>query len=208
MQQSLSPFGGHTQKYWDRRYSLFSRWDEGILTDAEGLYSVKPEAFALEIAARLPGDTVLDAFCGIGGSAIGFARAGKRVITVDTEAARLDMARHNAALYGVEDLIEFIQGDILELYETLAFDALHIDPPWGGPDYYRKESFSWADFAPNPLGMIRPAIAAGKPVALGLPVNFSTAELDELPIVPLLEDAWDTTRVMFRTAYFLPPVEA
>jgi trimethylguanosine synthase len=204
MPRSVSPYGEPTQKYWDRRYELFSRWDDGIETDAEGLYSVKPEKFALEIASQLPGQTVLDAFCGIGGSAIAFARLGKRVISTDIDEKRLDLAHHNAAVYGVADRIEFICGDILEMFGRLSFDCLHIDPPWGGPDYYRQENFGWADFAPNPLAMIKKALAAGKPVAVGLPVNFSLSELGEVPADFSLEDAADTTRVLFRTAYFLP----
>ncbi|KAF0128079.1 MAG: hypothetical protein FD148_1881 [Methylocystaceae bacterium] len=65
-----NPFGEGAQKYWDRRYDLFSKWDEGIKTDEVGLFSVKPERFALEVGKLLTGHAVLDAFCGIGGSAI------------------------------------------------------------------------------------------------------------------------------------------
>jgi hypothetical protein len=34
------PFGEHLQKYWNKRYLYFSRFDDGIEIDAEGLYSV------------------------------------------------------------------------------------------------------------------------------------------------------------------------
>ena len=94
-----NPFGERAQKYWDRRYDLFSKWDEGVETDEVGLFSVKPERFALEIGNLLSGHAVLDAFCGIGGSAIGFARCGKRVIAVDIDRDRLSMAKRNAEIY-------------------------------------------------------------------------------------------------------------
>ena len=141
MPLSQSPFSAHTQKYWERRHTLFARWDEGIATDEEGLFSVKPEAFALETAHALHGNIILDAFCGIGGSAIGFTRAGKQVLSVDLHAGRLKMAHHNATLLGVAERITFIQGDILTLYDQLTFDALNLDPPWGGTDYDKKENF-------------------------------------------------------------------
>lgn len=205
-----SPFGERTQKYWDQRYSLFSKWDEGILTDEEGLFSVKPEAFAIEIAQLLRGHIVLDAFCGIGGSAIAFARCGKRVVAVDTDGIRLSMAKHNAAIYGVADNIEFLQGDVTilydNLYDNLSFDALNLDPPWGGPEYSKKSTFGWSDFSPNPLPLIKKAINAHINIAVGLPSNFSQSSLLELPGNIYIKEAHDKTRVLFKTMYFPPPI--
>ena len=199
-----NPFGERAQKYWDRRYDLFSKWDEGVETDEVGLFSVKPERFALEIGNLLSGHTVLDAFCGIGGSAIGFARCGKRVIAVDVDRDRLSMAKHNAAIYGVSESIEFIHADVMEAYPKLSFDALNIDPPWGGPEYFKKARFGWQDFSPNPLPLIREAISAGVAVAVGLPANFSPDELRELPAETVVRELRDATRVLFRTAYYPP----
>lgn len=71
------------QIYWDRRHLAFTRWDDGIQTDWQGLYSVKQEVLALQLAASSPGKIVLDAFCGIGGCAIAFAGSGKTVLAVD-----------------------------------------------------------------------------------------------------------------------------
>lgn len=206
MIDAQSPFGQHTQKYWDRRHELFSKWDDGVETDEVGLYSVKPERFALEIGRRLSGRIILDAFCGIGGSAIGFARCGKRVIAVDVDRDRLSMARRNAEIYGVSARIDFIHDDVMEAYRKLSFDALNIDPPWGGPDYAKKARFGWRDFAPNPLPLIQHAIRSGIPVAVGLPANFSDEELGALPGETVVRESRDATRVLFRTAYY-PPVE-
>lgn len=33
-------------KYWLQRYTLFSRFDEGVMMDEEGWYSVTPEVLA------------------------------------------------------------------------------------------------------------------------------------------------------------------
>ncbi len=93
----ICPFGPELQKYWDRRYFLFSAWDSGIQTDAEGIFSVKPESLAMTIAQTLPGQVVLDAFCGIGGSAIAFARMGKTVIAIDNHTGRIAMAKNNCS---------------------------------------------------------------------------------------------------------------
>ena len=205
MTSNDNPFGEAAQKYWDRRYELFSKWDEGVETDEVGLFSVKPERFALEVGNLLSGDAVLDAFCGIGGSAIGFARCGKRVMAVDVDRDRLSMAKHNAEIYGVSERIEFIHDDVMEAYPKLSFDALNIDPPWGGPEYFKKARFGWRDFLPNPLPLIRKAIHSRIAVAVGLPANFSADELRELPPETVVRESRDATRVLFRTAYY-PPV--
>jgi len=201
-----NPFGDGARKYWDRRYELFSKWDEGIATDEVGLFSVKPERFALEIGQLLSGAVVLDAFCGIGGSAIGFARCGKRVIAVDIDRDRLAMAKRNAVVYGVAQNIDFIHADVMQASQELSFDAINIDPPWGGPDYARKARFGWRDFSPNPLPLVRRAIGSGIAVAVGLPANFSEDELRELPPGTAVRESRDATRVLFRTAFY-PPVE-
>ena len=62
---------------------------------------------------------IVDAFAGVGGNAIQFAQTCDRVIAVELCAQRLELARHNAAVYGVADKIEFICQDFLEIAPTL-----------------------------------------------------------------------------------------
>ena len=46
-----NPDGEHdVRKYWSQRFRYFSRFDDGIKTDAQGLFSVTPEAIAHYIA--------------------------------------------------------------------------------------------------------------------------------------------------------------
>lgn len=199
---SVSPFGAKTQRYWDIRHSLFSRFDSGVKIDEEGLFSAKPEAIALHIARLLPGSTVLDAFCGVGGSAIGFARAGKRVLAVDTNAERIDMARHNAKLYGVEAQIDFVVGDCRALLESGSFDSVYLDPQWGGPDYYSLTSFTLAHFAPNGLELLNAAFSRTGNVAITIPKNFEWREFGLIDRSVFVERNMLGDRLLFRTAYF------
>ena len=163
--------------YWNKRHLKFSRWDEGIQADYQGLYSAKPEGHALQLAAHLPGQVVLDAFCGIGGCAIAFARSGKDVLAVEIDERRLEMARNNARIYGVESRITFIHGDVSELIGSLRYDAAFFDPPRGGPGHQKKAAFGWDDFSPNPLQLIRSAQGRCETLALSVPANFSVADL-------------------------------
>lgn len=49
------------------------------------------------------------------------------------------MAKHNAAIYGVADKIEFIVGDSIEILPTLKADVVFLSPPWGGMKYSRTQ---------------------------------------------------------------------
>ncbi|XP_077472373.1 trimethylguanosine synthase isoform X2 [Stigmatopora argus] len=133
-------------KYWAQRYRLFSRFDDGIKLDREGWFSVTPEKIAEHIALRVESSfsntqLIIDAFCGVGGNAIQFALMGKRVLAIDIDPVRLDLARHNASVYGVAHQIDFLQGDFLQLAPHLCGDVVFLSPPWGGPDYLTAEVF-------------------------------------------------------------------
>lgn len=120
------------RKYWVQRYRYFTLYDEGIQMDEEGWYSVTPERIAIHIAQRCASDVIIDAFCGVGGNAIQFALTCHRVIAIDIDPVRLNCARNNARIYGVEDRIEFICGDYMALIPRLKADVVFLSPPWGG----------------------------------------------------------------------------
>ncbi|KAJ0059293.1 hypothetical protein NL108_014407, partial [Boleophthalmus pectinirostris] len=111
-----------------------------------GWFSVTPERIAEHIAVRVwssfpSSRLVVDAFCGVGGNAIQFALSGNRVVAVDIDPVRIDLARHNAAVYGVAERVDFIQGDFLQLAPRLRGDVVFLSPPWGGPAYLSADVF-------------------------------------------------------------------
>ncbi|DAZ96301.1 TPA: hypothetical protein N0F65_008334 [Lagenidium giganteum] len=124
-------------KFWKQRYNLFYKYDEGILMDHEGWFSVTPQAIAEHIAARCTCDVIVDPFAGCGGNVIQLARTCKHVIAIDIDPEKIRMARHNAKIYGVADKIEWIVGNSLEILPTIRADAVFLSPPWGGMNYNR-----------------------------------------------------------------------
>lgn len=136
--------GERVAKYWRQRYSLFSKYDEGIELDEEGWFSVTPKAVAAR-HADLCGTAavVIDAFAGVGGNAIQFAAKcvisdsllsrsisvsffsclaafrGFHVIAVEIDSQRLDLARRNAEIYEAGGNIDFVAGDFLRLAPSL-----------------------------------------------------------------------------------------
>ena len=77
----------------------------------------------------------------MGGNAIQFAFTCERVIAIDIDPAKIELARHNARVYGVEDRIEFMVGSYFHLVPTLKPDVVFLSPPWGGPEYLGQEVF-------------------------------------------------------------------
>jgi trimethylguanosine synthase len=199
---SVSPFGPDVQKYWDRRYEYFSKFDEGIQIDREGLFSVMPEDAALALAERLNVSTIVDGFAGVGGSAIGFVRAGMSVTSIDIDADRLMMAANNGTVYGLRDRIAFVHGDFVEAALGIDAEAVHLDPPWGGPSYITKDSFDLADFRPDGNVLLVVSLARFDVVALRIPRNFSPNRLAELSQVCTVHDDYARGRLISRTMIF------
>ncbi|CAN6272348.1 unnamed protein product [Urochloa humidicola] len=113
-------------KYWAQRHCLFSLYDRGVRMDAEGWYSVTPESVAAAQAARAaPGDRVVDAFAGCGGNAIQFAARGCRVVAVEIDPRKAELAAHNARIYGVQDRIQFVVGDFYQLAPFLKVTIIY-----------------------------------------------------------------------------------
>ncbi|KAJ9674394.1 hypothetical protein PVL29_023757 [Vitis rotundifolia] len=128
-------------KYWWQRYLLFSKYDDGIKMDEEGWFSVTPEIIAKHHASRCGSGIIVDCFTGVGGNAIQFAQRSKHVIAIDIDPKKIEYAQHNAAIYGVDDRIDFIKGDSFLLASTLKADTVFLSPPWGGPDYAKVETY-------------------------------------------------------------------
>lgn len=198
------PFGPDMQRYWKKRYEYFFKFDAGIQTDAQGLYSVVPEAIAREQALLIKGVTVVDAFSGIGGACIALALAGKKVTTIEIDHDRLQMARHNATLYGVADKITFIEGDALHLLSDITADAVYLDPPWGGPMRRRSPPFLLHDFGVDGEALLRLAFVHFNEVLLKAPPNFDLHELVQFGIPYDVHDNIDHAdhRVISRTIIF------
>jgi trimethylguanosine synthase len=198
----VEPLSEDLNKHWLRRYEYFTRFDEGIQIDAEGLYSVVPEQTALEQAKLVKGGSVLDAFTGVGGNAIGFARYGKHVIAADHNERRLSMAVNNARVYGVDDSIEFHLCDALISLQEFQADAVYLDPPWGGLNYKDRGVFRLSDFQPSGHTLLRVAFRRFREILLRVPRTFSLEECDQLDREFSVHDDLSNGRLISRTVYF------
>jgi len=193
-------------KYWLQRYRLFSKFDEGIVLDREGWFSVTPEKIARHIAKRCRCDVIIDAFCGVGGNTIQFAFTCERVIAIDIDPKKIEMAKQNARVYGVEDRIEFIQGDFLQLAPTLTADIVYLSPPWGGPSYGTIDLFDLEkNIELNGYRVFEAAKKITSNIVYFLPRNVNVEQVislmdDKSPLE--LEQNFLNNRLKTITAYF------
>lgn len=199
---NICPFGEKLQKYWNKRYELFSRFDEGIQVDEQALFSITPEKNAIDHAKRLKNKIILDAFGCVGGNAIAFAQFCKKVYMIELDKNRIEMAKNNAQVYGVEDKIEFIQGDYFEEAPKVKADVVYLDPPWGGPEYKNIKEFKLDHFSPNGHKILDFAFKCFPQVVIRIPRNFDLNELKKYDREFEIVDDYMGEKLVTKTVYF------
>lgn len=197
-------------KYWAHRHSLFSLYDRGVRMDAEGWYSATPESVAaLQAARAAPGDLVVDAFAGCGGNSIQFAARGCYVVAVEIDPRKVELAAHNARVYGVEDRIEFVVGDFFRLAPSLKADLVFLSPPWGGPSYIQAPVYTLDMLKPKDgYATFHAAQKIAPNVIMFLPRTVDMSQVEELswlscpPLDFEIEESYVHHRLKGITAYF------
>jgi hypothetical protein len=88
------------------------KFSKPVFTCGDGLRFATPEVVGRYRAGRLKCSVLADISCGIGGQAVCFAKECGKVYGIDIDDERLECARRNAGVYGVDN-ITFIEGDAL-----------------------------------------------------------------------------------------------
>ncbi|ETI36818.1 hypothetical protein F441_16939, partial [Phytophthora nicotianae CJ01A1] len=169
-------------KFYLQRHTLFEKFEDGIQLDHESWYSVTPQVIAEHISKRLACDVVVDPFSGCGGNVIQLAMTCKQVIAIDIDPEKIRMAKHNAAIYGVADKIEFIVGNSIDILPNVKADAVFLSPPWGGVKYSRKH-FSLEEMlvkGVSGLDLFAKARQVTRNIAYYLPRGTPTKDLEAL----------------------------
>ncbi|KAL9627298.1 MAG: hypothetical protein Q9164_007645, partial [Protoblastenia rupestris] len=152
------------QKYYHQRYSIFSKYDDGIWMTEDAWFGVTPEPVANKIADHVAAAAgpekciLIDCFAGVGGNVIAFAQNERwtRVYAIEKDKATLECAKHNAEIYGVQEKISWYLGDCfevlrVELQELKKHSIIFASPPWGGPSYKSESIFDLFTMQPYTL---------------------------------------------------------
>lgn len=119
--------------YWDYRTAWFDNenlalhygyWDADTKTHSQAL--LNKNRILCEIAGIEPGQRVLDAGCGIGGSSIWLAKkVGCRAVGITVSAQQVAHAQRNAQRHGVADKVEFQVADFCQTpFPDESFDVV------------------------------------------------------------------------------------
>ncbi|MEU1128574.1 methyltransferase domain-containing protein [Streptomyces sp. NPDC005900] len=120
--------------------------------------------------------SLADLCCGIGGDAIALARAGISVLAVDRDPLTCAVARANAEVLGLADLIEVREADVTDV-DTAAYDAVFVDPARRSSK--RGRIFDPESYSPPLSWAVRTALGAPRAalkIAPGIPHEAIPAE--------------------------------
>jgi SAM-dependent methyltransferase len=150
-----------------RARAKFAHADRMFFT-REALEQASSEPVSRHRARRFAGRGVVgDLCCGVGGDALALAEVA-RVVAVDRDPLRLEMARLNVAAYGAD--ADFVEADVL-LADLPSLDGVFVDPDRrvGG-----KRTLSISDCQPplpDLLARLPTTIPIGVKLAPGVPLH-------------------------------------
>ena len=169
------------ERFWEKRYYYYSKFDEGIQMDKDLWYSVTPEPIAKYIAKLIYGKTIIDGFCGSGGNVIQFSKYCKKVYAIDIEKKKIDICKNNCKVYNCKDNIEFILSDFLKMKDKIKADYIFLSPPWGGPDYKFSSVYSIKKYmTPDIVEIVKVSLSIAKKILFYLPSNLNLDELFDI----------------------------
>jgi 2-polyprenyl-3-methyl-5-hydroxy-6-metoxy-1,4-benzoquinol methylase len=120
------------QEYWNSRpcnirHSTKAVGSKEYFDEVEARkYMVEPHIPRFAEFERWRGKRVLEIGCGLGTDTINFARHGARVTAVDLSEKSLELARTRAAVFGLQDQIQFYAGNAEELSKTVPVEAYDL----------------------------------------------------------------------------------
>ncbi|GME71940.1 unnamed protein product [Ambrosiozyma monospora] len=156
-------------KYWNSRYQLFKKFDDGIQLMHELWYSVTPELLAVKLAKFIKRNypkahNIGDLFCGGGGNTIQFLKVFDRVIGIDNNKVHLECTRNNSLVYLSEKkvsqkltLLHSCWGKKSNKKLTdmkTKIDIMFGSPPWGGISSSKSKVFDVNLLKPSPLNQL------------------------------------------------------
>jgi predicted RNA methylase len=164
--------------------SFFPSNNDKILIDKVGKYSIslpdKSQIISnlIEKYMNTSDLTITDAMACIGGDTLTFSKKFTKVNACEIDKTRFEYLKHNMSLFECNN-INYINDDYLKVYQTIIQDVIYLDPPWGGPEYKKKEKIK-IKFGEEKLEEICDIIIAKKLcklLVLKLPFNYDLNEL-------------------------------
>jgi len=140
--------------------------------------------FTDHLASRLKNRVVLETCTGGGFSTISLANYARHVYTVEIDSLRINDAKRNAQIAGVENKITFINNDVLskEVSELLPeIDAAFLDPDWAVSGIDHEYRFRNSNTRPPSDTLLDAIFSITRNVTLIQPPFIDPKEFEHLP---------------------------
>ena len=157
----------------------------------EGLYSITRrrdgEKMIGFIKSKIPDIqklSVTDATACVGGDTILFSLYFKKVDSIEWKRDNSVALRNNVEVFGVKN-VTLHEGDSTKVFNWKT-DVLYIDPPWGGPNYYKNHQLDLFIGSYRVDVWIEEILKQENPpkyVILKLPNNYNFSRLQFLPSI-------------------------
>jgi hypothetical protein len=124
--------------------NFFPSNNDKIRIDTVGKYSItlpnKTQIITNLIAKYMnTSDLVItDAMACIGGDTLTFSKTFTKVNACELDAVRFEYLKHNMEIFECKN-ITFLNNNYLDIFDKITQDVIYIDPPWGGPEYKKKD---------------------------------------------------------------------
>ena len=106
----------------------------------------------------------------------------KSIFLTDIDPKKIQAAKINARVYGVEDRIEFIVGDFFQVIPLIyTADIIFLSPPWGGPKYLESKVYDLQSMIPlDGIKIFDEALKITENIAYYVPKNTNVDQLISL----------------------------
>lgn len=132
--------------------------------------------------------SVTDATACVGGDTLLFSLHFRKVDSIEWKHDNLTVLRNNVKVFGATN-VHVHEGDATKIFNWKT-DVLYIDPPWGGPHYYKEsnlELFLGNQRLDNWVEDILKRESRPKYVVLKIPHNYNFSRLQFMPHVEIMQ---------------------
>jgi 16S rRNA G966 N2-methylase RsmD len=124
--------------------SFFPSNNDKIRIDNVGKYSIslpdKSQIITNLIGKYMGTNDIIitDAMACVGGDTLTFSKTFNKVNACELDKTRFEYLKHNMEVFEQKN-INYINDNYLSIYDKIIQDVIYIDPPWGGPEYKKKD---------------------------------------------------------------------
>lgn len=185
------------------------RFSKKVYTDEQSSFISNPEYVAKHIVETIIGlgdfKSAVELCSCVGSTCIQLAKCLNKVVGIDNNQDRVDMACKNAKLYAVNN-IHFIQGDVLniDLLKTIDADIALLDPGWSTKLMDRSSHVSDIDSTQPSLRKMFNLTSQyiTNNIVARVPATFTCDTLKEFGNCKL-ENIIINGEIVFKVAYFI-----